>query len=202
MSPDTLATRIIKKIGNWRRENYFPPNPDRLISGLKIRGKKAREAAASRAYHFFRTLQRMTKDEREIVYQSFIHGCPGELPDNIHINLDFLRRITQFAPAKISRLAGGISSLGFKTSFRSVHSHEGQFPSNERLLVIEWHDMSTDGDSTGNATMEASDMILGALEDLCEACGMTALRELDFSQLATVTTTIEEASTPDHKKKA
>jgi hypothetical protein len=202
MPPEVLADKIIKKIGNWQKENYFPPSPDRLFEDIRVRSKKAREASAARAYHFFQSLQRMTEDEREIIFQSFINGCPGELPDNVHINLDLLRRITKFSPARIRRLMTGVSSLGFKIYYRTEHSHEGRIASNERLLVIEWHDMSTDYTVVGNATLEANGVILGALQDLCETCSISALRRLDFSQLATVTTVIENNKTVKHKKKA
>ena len=62
---------------------------------------------------------------------------------------------------------------------------------NERVIIIEWHDMAVDDNIFGNATSVANAMILGAIEDRCEECGMTQLRQLDFSQLATATTSIE-----------
>ena len=52
--------------------------------------------------------------------------------------------------------------------------------------------MSVDRSTYGNATLVASEMIVGAIEDFCEECGMINLRKLNFAQLATVTTTIEE----------
>lgn len=135
----------------------------------------------------------MSKDEREIIFQSFINGCPTELPDNIHINVDLLKRITNFAPTKIHRIIGGLNSLGFWSRYREHHEHEQEdYLGNERVVVIEWHDMSTDDNISGNATFVVNEMILGALEDRCKECGMTQLRQLDFSQLATVTTFIEK----------
>ena len=183
---------IIEKIGNRQVANYFPPQPDRLFKSLKAGSNKAKAMAFSQGYHFFHNLQRMSEDEREMIFQSFVHGCPAELPENIHINVDLLRRITEFPLAKIHRLTSGLSSSGFKISYRTHHEHEEGAPkANERLLVIEWHDMSTENDVFGNATDVASAMILGALEDFCEKCGIRQLRKLDFSQLATVTTSAE-----------
>jgi hypothetical protein len=193
MTPAKLANMIIEKIGNRQIGNYFPPQPDRLYKSLKAWSNKSKGIVFSRAYDFFRDLQRMSKDERELIFQSFKHGCPAALPENIHINVDLLRRITDFAPTKINRLVSGLSSLGFEIRYCAYHEHEEEASlRNERLLIIEWHDRSTDNDVSGNATVVVNAMILGALEDLCEECGINYLRKLDFSQLATVTTSVEE----------
>ncbi len=192
MTPNRLADMIIEKIGNRQTVNYFPPQPDRLYKSLKARSNKSKGIAFSRAHDLFRNLQRMSKDEREIIFQSFMCGCPAELPDNIHINMDLLRRVTDFAPTKIHRLASGLSSLGFNITYRAHHEHdEDASLRNARVLVIEWHDMSTDDDVVGNATVVVNAMISGALENLCEECGINHLRKLDFSQLATVTRSVE-----------
>jgi len=192
MTPDRLAEMIIEKIGKRQTTNYFPPQPDRLFKRLRVKSVKSKDIAYLRAYDFFRTLQRMSKDEREVILQSFMSGCPAELPDNTHINVDLLRRITNYAPTKIHRLMSGLSSLGFKISYRAHHEHEKEGSlGSERVIVIEWHDMSTDDDIYGNATLVANEMITGAIEDRCEECGMAQLRLLDFSQLATATTSVE-----------
>ena len=192
LTPDRLADMIIEKIGNRQIANYFPPQPDRLFKSLKAMSNKAKAIVFLQGYHFFHNLQRMSEDEKEIIFQSFMHGCPAELPENIHINVDLLRRITEFPPAKIRRLTSGLSSLGFKISYRTHHEHEeGALIANERVLVVEWHDMSSENDVFGNSTDVVNAMILGALEDLCEKCGIRQLRKLNFSQLATVTTSAE-----------
>ena len=76
--------------------------------------------------------------------------------------------------------------------YQAHHDHsEEDFLENERVIVIEWHDMSVDDDICGNATDVANAMILGSVKDCCEKCGMKKLRQLDFSQLATATTAVE-----------
>lgn len=187
-----FAEMIIKKIGERQQSNYFPPQPDRLFKELKLKSAKSKQIADLRANNFFRNLQRMSKDEIYVILQAFTHKCPAELPNNIHINVDLLRRITNFAPTKILRLTSGLSSLGFNVKYRAHHDHseEGSLEKG-RVIVIEWHDMSVDKDIYGNATAVANAMIMCAIEDCCEECGMKKLQRLDFSQLATATTTIE-----------
>lgn len=177
ITPDQLAEMIIKKTGTRQNVNYLPPQPDRLYKRLKLKSIKAKQIAYSRAHDFFSNLQRMSKEEREIIFQSFMSGCPADLPDNIHINVDLLRRITGFAPTKIHRLISGLSSLGFKFSYRAHHDPEADDSfGNGRTIEIEWHDMSVDNNIFGNATAVANAMILGAIEDCCEECGMKNLR--------------------------
>jgi len=184
VTPGKLAELVIDKVGKRQAQDYFPPQPDLLFKRLKIKSIKSKDIAHTRAYDFFGTLKRMSQDEREVVFQSFINGCPTELPGNVHINVDLLRRITGFAPAKIRRLLSGINSLGLFCKFQEYHGNE--------IVAVEWHDMSTDNNVGGNATVVADKMIRVAMEGYCAECGMDTLRRLDFSQLATVTKTIEE----------
>jgi len=189
---EQFAEMIIKKIGERQQSNYFPPHPDRLFKELKLKNAKEKHITTLRAYNLFRNLERMSEDEINVIFQTFINGCPAELPNNIHINIDLLKRITNFSPTKIQRLTSGLSSLGFKVKYRAHHNHSEEDSFKEgRVIVIEWHDMSVDKDIYGNATAVANAMIQCAIEDSCEECGMKNLQQLNFSQLATATKTIE-----------
>jgi hypothetical protein len=39
-----------------------------------------------------KALMRMTVDERKLMAHVFTGGCPADLPEQIHINLDIVRR--------------------------------------------------------------------------------------------------------------
>lgn len=190
--PTKLAELIIEKIGKRQAENYFPPEPDRLFKRLGAKTKKRQEIIVARANNFFKGLTRMTKEERKLVFRIFMNGCPAELPENTHINLDLLHRITKFTPSKILRLLGSIQSLGFSSFVREEYEKyhpEGRIEHREgKLVFLEWHDMSVDDDIFGNATHMANEIILGATEDYCEEC-IERLHNLNFSQLSTATTT-------------
>lgn len=193
ITPAQLADMIIEKVGDLQTDNYLPPEPDRLFKRLKVRGKKSCYIAQNRAYDFFKALQRMSEEEREVIFLSFILGCPAELPHNTHVSIDLIRRVTGFAPTKIKRLVSGLGCLGFNISYRTDRDHveEGAPKGKDNLMVIEWHDTSVDDDIFGNSTIVASEMIMGVVEDYCEECGMVKLRKLNFAQLATATTTTD-----------
>jgi hypothetical protein len=183
--PLKLTEIIIEKIGTRQAENYFPPNPDRLFKRLGAKTKKMQHIVEARANDFFKALTRMNKEERKSIFHIFMNGCPEELPENVHIELDLLRRITRFAPSKILRLLGSIESLGFRSFLREESEEEcdsdvsighGQ----GKLVVLEWHDVSIDEDVFGCATEVANAIIKGAIEGYCEEHGMEHLNKLDF----------------------
>jgi hypothetical protein len=185
-SCEELADLVNAKLGENPREHFFPPVPDKLFQRLRARSAKARYRAEGRARSFFGTLTRMSTDERELLFRVFADGCSAELPDNVHIDLDLLRRTSRFTPSKILRLLGGLTSLGYKVDVLEESAYEGIGESG-RVVVIEWHDMTTDEDLEGNATLEASEMILGGAAGYCEECALERWRRLDFSQLASPT---------------
>jgi hypothetical protein len=90
-APAQVVRLLIQKLGNRQKENYFPPIPDRLFAS-KNGPSETRKRVESRARDFFNCLTRMTADEREVIITIFRNGCPSELPNNVHISLDLLRR--------------------------------------------------------------------------------------------------------------
>ncbi len=183
-TPSQLAELIDQKVGTRQRINYLPPDPDRLYERLMIDDEEDRQTAYWDAYSFLGVLKRMSGEEKSIVTSVLMYGCSAELPDNVHIDIDLLRRVTGFTPAKIKRIMGGVGSLGFSISIKEPCSHEDEL-GKSKMLYVEWHNMEEEG---GNATAIAFEMIHGALTDYCESCGREALGRLDFSQLASSTT--------------
>lgn len=187
-TPHELANLIAQKVGVRPRANYLPPVPDLLFDALDIANEKDKEVAYLQTQSLVGLLKRMSLEEREVVYMIFLHGCVAELPDNVHINIDLLRRLTRFTPTKLKRIMGGLQSLGLFSSIRDDGDED--FLGKCEILVLEWHVMKTI--IGGNVTDVAFEMIRGATNGLCEEHGLEALRALDFSQLASVTTTVDE----------
>jgi TIR domain-containing protein len=91
-TPAALAKLIAKKLGPRVRKNFFPPEPDRLFVALGADSQDEQRAVQSIAASFMRMLTRMNVDERRLVAHVFAEGCRQDLPDNIHMSLDLLRR--------------------------------------------------------------------------------------------------------------
>jgi hypothetical protein len=187
---DQLVAMIKQKIGDRQTTNYLPPVPDRLFKALDAENDDERNLIYVYAHRFLNVLRRMSSEERTILFQVFLNCCPAELPGNVHIDIDLLRRHTGFAPRKLKRILGNLRSLGVYTSLRDGHRTSDEQVGKLHLFVIEWHDTSVDGG--GNATFVASKMIECAIENYCEEHGDEALDRLDFSQLASATTVTDE----------
>lgn len=189
--PVDFASLIKDKIGGHFKRNYLPPVPDKLFEALDVESDEEEEQVLGAAIKFLYCLKRMTGEERQLVFQFVTYACPAELPENVHINIDLLRRISGIAPSRIKRMLSKLQSLGFFTSLREDDETEGHLGKYE-MLVMEWHDMDPTG--RGNATDVVNAMITGATDGYCEHHGLEALNNLDFSQLAETTTVIDDHS--------
>jgi hypothetical protein len=189
-SPEELADLIAQKLGDRPKENFFPPVPDMLFKRLKPRSARARYRIEWRARHFLDCLTRMSPEEREVVFSIFIKGCPSELPKNVHISTDLLRRVTGYAQGKTLRILGKLRSLGFTSVLREDYTHD-EIGGRGQFVVLEWHDMSTDDEVGGNATIEVDEMIKVATEQYCEEHAFERLRRLDFSHLSSAARSID-----------
>jgi TIR domain len=191
-SSNELCKLILQKLGSRPRSEYFPPVPDRLFKRLGARSQKAKDVVSFVGRQFFEALTRMNDTERQLVYNCFVHCCPAELPENVHINIDLLRRVSEMPVSKIKRTLAGISSLGFDCYLREHHDDEVNIGELQPILVLEWHERSIE--MGGNYTGLAGEIIGCATEGYCEQCGREALRRLDFCQLASSTADIDQHS--------
>jgi hypothetical protein len=194
-SPQKVARLLFSKLGDRQVENYFPPVPDRLFTLLDIKTARKEDAAATSAHKFFISLGRMNEEERHVLMNVFRYGCPNELPGNIHISIDLLRRVSGIPPSRAVRVLDGIRSLGVESKIRRAPRRRD---SEGDVVVVQWHDTSIGIERSNiNATKIACAVIDGALEGYCSICGTEHLKRMDFSQLATATSGKEKHKQPD-----
>ena len=195
-SPEALSELIAKKLGKDVRRYYLPPNLDRLHTILGIEDDfDVQGEADSHARSFFDVLLRMNSDERDAVIGLIRFGCPAELPGNVHIDADLLRRYTGMSVPKLQRLLGDVRSLGFECTMKKT-PHEDSGRSEEilgdvEMFRMEWVNLTGKGDRKVAALVVARQMILGATEHYCDEHGSEFLQRLDFSQLGSATVTKE-----------
>lgn len=185
-SPEELSDLIMEKVGGPQREEYLPPVPDLLFEELEAESEDEKNDIYLAGNQFISTAKRMSNEERPILFTIFLHSCPADLPDNVHMNIDLLSRITNLTPSKILRILGGLRSLGFYVSLNQDNETEGHIGKQE-LIVLEWHDLSIEG--IGNATLIAYEMVQIVSKNYCEEHALTTLCRLDFSQLSESTAT-------------
>lgn len=190
ISPKQLADHTIAKLGMHQRCNYMPPKPDLLWERLGVMQEEEKDIVASQANGLLDVLKRMSEDEIEVVFLIFLRGCCADLPDNIHIDIDLLKRLSGFPISKLKRLLAGLRSLGFYCSIQKSEEDHDQHLGQTDLFVLEWHLLIDE--IGGNLTHLAVEIITAATEKYCEVHAMEALRRLDFSQLSEATRSEDE----------
>jgi len=184
LSARSLADSVCEKLGPRQRKNFLPPVLDRLHARLHVTGADEKDRISNIALSFFEAFQRMSPEERKVVSALCIHGCCADLPENVHVNLDLLRRVTGFPVAKTRKLIAGLRSLGFYSSPR-------EDPDGEQMIEVKFMALSTSVEPRGDETGVVLEMAQGAVENLCAECGADALMRADFSQLAAATSEAE-----------
>jgi hypothetical protein len=180
-SPDELAGLIRKKIGPISHLNYLPHDPVVLFAAMNAKKAKEKNRIRVIANYFLQILQRATVEERMLVFAAFTNRCPRDSISDPHVNLDYLRRVLGMTPVAVSEMAGGMSSLGFKSSIKP-HGDEDvlHFKWNSRLGLKSKEAMEYSNSQSGRIAIE---MVVNTLVHLCKNCAEELAHTLDFSPL-------------------
>jgi TIR domain len=189
-SPKQLADLIASKIGPRQRSDFLPPYPDRLYGRMHARKNAEKEEIDAQLRSFHEAWSRMEPDERRVVVDLLLNGCPEKLPKNFHINLDLLRRETGFPTPKIEQILGNLSSLGFCARIRQ--SKQSKELVQQRFVELEFNALNTAVKDAGphNPLLQAICDEFG--DELCRECAREALMRGDFSQLSSSTLEVEK----------
>jgi hypothetical protein len=93
LPPEQFSALIVGKVGLPKRKYYLPPVRDILFERLRAKSQRAQKYVFQQAEEFVDSLERMSDEEKRLLTLVFQYGCPTELPDNIHIHADLLRRV-------------------------------------------------------------------------------------------------------------
>lgn len=186
LRPKELAGLVREKLGPRVRSNFFPPEPDRLFEALEIATEGERESALRVARSFMQSLHRMTFDERALISFIFLNGCPSQMPENMHIELEIVRRELGLPFQESIDKLRGLSTLGFDIETREGSDHES-----ELVAVVKWEDRSiaSHGDPYAEdySTLVADKIIDVGTGDSCNTCFKNCIEFLDFSNLSSAT---------------
>ena len=185
-TPETFATLLRQKVGFLQKSHYMPQKLDLLVDRIDSPENEDREEfidyVVSTAHAFYDMLLRMSEDERRLMYGIFALGCAGDYPENIHIEIELLKRATGFPVQKIKRMIAKIQCLGFDAW---TDTHDGCEFGSELYLYVTWRTRLSE--SHIHDTQIASEMIKQATSVFCEEHGFEAIGRLDFSNLSSST---------------
>lgn len=185
-TPEELAELVETKLGPRQQVEFLPPRLDHLFDLLELHGEDEEEAASHHAEQFFRALKRMSVDERMVLMAVYLDGCPGELPNNVHISLDLLRRCTGMPASRLLERLAGLRALGIKCTVRDPEpGDEHELLPEDTMVCVSWSNVTEVVEGEPNTVVYY--MVCGALDGYCDHCGPAALERLDFSQLASAT---------------
>jgi hypothetical protein len=131
-----LAKLILGKVGTQQileyhqRDEYLPSNLERLYEAISAVTPQQQLAATHLCHYFFNAVKRMKETERSLLFCFFATGCLHDLPENLHIEMDLLHRVSGLPTRKIQSIIRSWTSLGFK-----FHRGKGA----NRLLYMRWH---------------------------------------------------------------
>lgn len=193
--PGELAQMIVQKIGRIEREDYLPPTPIALFKMLGAESEDDKDAVIYISNAFMQSLRRMTPDERDLIAEIMGAGCTEELPDNVHISLDLIRRDTGMPPAQVLETLRGLSSVGVRVTTAEVQSEDYEDEDEDLgheagdLVAIQWNDTSYyEDEHVMEYAFERSTELAWAMltlgREYCLHHGREAIKRLDFSALA------------------
>jgi hypothetical protein len=188
LPPTDLALLIKQKIGSIQRPNFFPYDPDRLYEYLRIpkRANRVRAEVYEISNALFDSLKLMTPDERRALAVAVTNTCPAGPPDNVHLKLDYLSRLTSRAPDELISMFARLDCLYVKTKVYMSRDHGDKRRVTKSSKIIEITYEPLLNDFGGNATE-----IMLAIFDLlfsssCKDCADIAIATLDLSVLSTL----------------
>jgi hypothetical protein len=193
-SPVEFARLVKQKVGNIERPGFFPDELDRLYEYLRIskRNKRQRQEVHLLAEVFFDSLKLMTVTERHILTVAIKNTCAAGPPNNAHLKIDVLSRLTSLSSRELRSLFARLDCLYIKSKIYDSCDHENDNKLTRTSKVIEITYEPIVEDFTGNATFIMLAIFECIFDNLCPTCGQRAIEILDFSALSTLAGTEEK----------
>lgn len=179
-TPHELAKMLIQKIGHHSLTEYMPKEPKTFYKYYHI-VRESKSIIYDEIILLMDDLKKTSADERLILYFVFTEGCSAGLPDNMHINIDILKRLSGFHTSRIDRIIKGMNSLGIEGQIteRENSGWSEHFRQTTKIVVVRIYSR----ENTENITFFLSMLLDFFSYRLCPECAKEAFNRLDFSCL-------------------
>ncbi len=192
-SPVEFAMLVKQKVGHLERPEFFPDDPDCLYEqlGISKRAKRSRQIVYLLANTFFDSLKLMTATERQVLTVAVRNTCAAGPPNNVHLKIDLLSRLTSLSTRELRSLFARLDCLYIRTKVYDSNDHENNNKLNRTSKVIEITYEPLVEDFSGNGTFVMLAIFECIFDRLCPQCSQRAIEILDFSSLSTLAGTEE-----------
>ena len=187
--PSKFAELIIEKVGLpilKIPKKFLPETPNKLYKFVGATTKKDKEIIKQIASKLLEQLSLLKKKELIFIYYIFLYGCPVDLPENIHINLEYFSRIASLTKKQIQKIIENLDTLGFETKIKERTSHYTfagcKKAKKSYLLVMKVYDYSIES-PLANVTGILNFMLHFLQEYYCEEHALKMFLLLNFSIL-------------------
>lgn len=191
ISPRKLSEIIKDKIGPIDRFEFFPEEPDRLFSILKIRSDKEKFKAEVLARDFFEALKLMTPKERKALAHLIFNSCSLRVK-NLHIDMQHLESITKLSRKELISIFARLNFLHIHTKIsKRKHDHtDGKiFEDYSETLELTFDpliDIKYGNENLlfSNGTYVLEGILKAISKNYCVDCRIMAFQNVDFSSLS------------------
>jgi hypothetical protein len=185
-SPQEFAKLIKEKIGPLYRSEFLPKELDLLYELLEPETEQDEIDIDIFAEHFFENLKLMTSEERFILFTAIANTCPAGPPDNVHLNIEYLNRISGLSVEQIESIFARLDCLGFESRIHKRKNRKDGLCKAKNIIEIEYRPMLVDTDRE-NGTYVIAAIVEILTSHLCPECSKNAFERLDFSILSSLT---------------
>jgi hypothetical protein len=187
-TPRRLASMVKAKLGPITRPVFFPDEPDVLYTQMRARSKARRNRTYNVAARLFETMKLMTRRERQILIEAGLNACHAKMPDNLHLAVAYLERLTKASRQEILATFARLECLGISARVSEDYDHDNDAGGKlGRVDTLEFEFFS------GLETPEGFDnRVMAAIFDTmlqrnCRDCIRDATKALDWSILSSTT---------------
>jgi hypothetical protein len=185
-SPQEFAKLIKEKIGSFQRFEFIPKDLDLLYELLEPESEQDEIDINLFANAFFDSLKLMTSEERIILFTAIDNTCPAGLPDNVHLNIELLSRLSGLSIEQIGSIFARLDSLGFVSQVYKRNNRKDNLCKAKNIIEIEYQPLLADTE-TENGTYVMAAIVEILTSKFCSECSKNAFDRIDFSILSSLT---------------
>ncbi len=185
-SPRDFALLIKEKIGPVQRFEFMPKDLDMLYESLKPGTEQDEIEIDLIANSFFESLKLMTSEERQLLFATVANTCLAGPPDNVHLNVEFLSRLSGMPIDQIESIFARLDCLGFVTRIYKRKNRKDNICQAKNIIEVKFMPMLSSTD-VENCTYVIAAIVDVLTSHYCPDCSKEAFERMDFSILSSLT---------------